>query len=128
MRDVSSSSPSPASRPVVDQRASLTRAAVTMTRALALESEQGSALVQSRAVIAESVRAAAEREALREELRGIVCTYVAALKSDGLPPEQALRLVKTAIEPALAYATDGLDSRIVIDDAVRWCVEEYYAR
>jgi hypothetical protein len=122
MPDLSSSS-----RTVADQRATLTRAAVTMTRALALESQRGAALHQSRSSIEESVRTGAEREALREELRVIVCAYVATLRAGGLPPEQTLRLVKTAIEPAMGYAAEGAASRAVVEDAVRWCVEEYYA-
>ena len=78
-------------------------------------------------------RAARDAErAAREELEAHVREWAARLRSEGAPPEVAVRRLKAAMEPALFSSRDhdGTDvewRRTVIGDAVRWFVESYYS-
>lgn len=73
----------------------------------------------------------AERDALRE-LEADVRRFANRLRTEGLPPEVAVRRLKATVEPVV-FATrdhDGGDvdwRRAVVGDVVRWFVESYYA-
>lgn len=73
----------------------------------------------------------AERDALRE-LEADVRRFANRLRTEGTPPEIAVRRLKATVEP-IVFATrdhDGGDvdwRRAVVGDVVRWFVEAYYA-
>ena len=62
---------------------------------------------------------------LRESLRESVATYVAALRRTDVPPERAIVLVKSAVLES--DLVPDKHHRQVIEDAVRWAVDAYYA-
>jgi len=73
----------------------------------------------------------AEREALRE-LEADVRQFANRLRTEGTPPEVAVRRLKATVEPVVYAARDhdGGDvdwRRAVVGDVVRWFVEAYYA-
>jgi hypothetical protein len=53
-----------------------------------------------------------------EALRGSLCSYVGALKANGVPPERMLTEVKRLLGPTLPSS--------LVEQAVKWCIEEYY--
>ena len=103
-------------------------AAVAHARHLELDIE---ALRQAAARTREETLAVrAETRAILEMLREDVCGYVRALRSAGEPPERVLRLVKNAVEPELAAGRIGRDpewERVLLQDVVTWCLDEYFA-
>jgi len=85
---------------------------------------------EMRALENEALREA-EREALRA-LEADVRQFASRLRTEGTPPEIAVRRLKATVEPVV-FATrdhDGADvdwRRAVVGDVVRWFVEAYYA-
>ena len=81
--------------------------------------------------LAETAALRAETRPILEMLREDVCGYVRALRAAGEPPERVLRLVKTAVEPELvAGSLAGRDpdwERVLLQDVVTWCIDEYFA-
>jgi hypothetical protein len=73
----------------------------------------------------------AERDALHA-LEADVRRFASQLRTEGTPPEVAVRRLKATVEPVV-FAThdhDGGDvdwRRAVVGDVVRWFVESYYA-
>jgi hypothetical protein len=65
----------------------------------------------------------------RAEMRKTVESYAAAMRLDGLPPEQALRLIKGAVAQGLkpVVASEDPDATTVVNDAVAWGIAAYYA-
>ena len=80
----------------------------------------------------ERARRDAERAA-RDELEADVRRFAERLRRDGAPPEQGVRQIKSAVEPAVFTSTRGNDGadvewrRALVGDVVRWFVESYYA-
>jgi len=80
----------------------------------------------------ERARRDAEHSA-RTELEADVRRFAERLRQDGAPPEQGVRQIKSAVEPAVfnsARGSDGADvewRRALVSDVVRWFVEAYYA-
>jgi hypothetical protein len=62
---------------------------------------------------------------LRETLRESVMVYAAALRRTSVPPERAVVLVKTAVIES-DFCPDK-HNRHVVEEAVRWAVDAYYA-
>jgi hypothetical protein len=63
------------------------------------------------------------------ELRALIRHVTRHLRNEEVPPERALATVK-ALLPAIPRANDTfgvVDARRVRDDAIRWCIVEYYA-
>jgi hypothetical protein len=46
------------------------------------------------------------------------------LKASCLPPERVLAVVKQRVVAAIGRRTVRADA--IVDDVVRWCIEEYY--
>jgi hypothetical protein len=68
--------------------------------------------------------AAAVVEARRQAVRQLVCASVMDLKASCLPPERVLAVVKQRVVAAIGRRTVRADA--IVDDVVRWCIEEYY--
>ena len=119
-----------------DQRVALLGRASKAIRLAHLTAEDGvsvhDALMddEMRALENEALREA-EREALRA-LEADVRQFASRLRTEGTPPEVAVRRLKATVEPVV-FATrdhDGGDvdwRRAVVGDVVRWFVEAYYA-
>lgn len=63
------------------------------------------------------------------ELRALIRQVTRHLRSDDVPPERTIVVIKSLL-PAVPRAKDTdhvLDARRVRDDAIRWCIVEYYA-
>jgi sulfur carrier protein ThiS len=72
---------------------------------------------------AREIRVEAAR--LRESLRESVAAYAAALRKTDIPPERAIVLVKSAVVESDSYPDKH--HRQVVEEAVRWAVDAYYA-
>lgn len=80
---------------------------------------------------AKFVRAAYDRAVQGDslELRALIRQVTRHLRSDDVPPERTVVVVKSLL-PAAPRANDTdrlLHARRVRDDAIRWCIVEYYA-
>ena len=114
----------------------LARASLAVRRAHAAhadEQELLAAVAEATMIeLEERARRDAERGA-RAELEADVRRFAARLRQDGAPPEQGVRQLKSAVEPAVFASTRGRDGadvgwrRAVLGDVVRWFVEAYYA-
>ena len=67
----------------------------------------------------------AEAAALRDSLRDSVMAYVAVLRGTRVPPERAIVLVKSAVIES--DSCRDRHHRGVVEEAVRWAVDAYYA-
>ena len=64
------------------------------------------------------------------ELRALIRHVTRHLRSEDVPPERTVATVK-ALLPAIPRASDTfgmVDARRVREDAIRWCIIEYYAQ
>jgi hypothetical protein len=79
--------------------------------------------------VGRAIAAATAKGGSSAELERIVRTYVRALKSAEVPPEQALRRVKDVVRTptpaAIPERGPGGPERLA-DDLVAWFVAEYY--
>jgi hypothetical protein len=66
-----------------------------------------------------------EAAELRETLRHSVTAYVAVLRRTDVPPERAIVMVKTVIVES--DPCPDKHHRHVVEEAVRWAVDAYYA-
>ena len=114
----------------------LARASLAVRRAHAAHADEQELL----AAFAEATMVELEERALRDaeraartELEADVRRFAARLRQDGAPPEQGVRRIKVAVEPAVfassrgGEATDVEWRRAVLGDVVRWFVESYYS-
>ncbi len=62
---------------------------------------------------------------LRDRLHDSVATYVSLLRRNDVPPERAIILVKSAMIES--DSCPDKHHRHVIEEAVRWAVDAYYA-
>jgi hypothetical protein len=62
---------------------------------------------------------------LRDSLRDSVVAYVSVLRHIEIPPERAIVLVKSAVIES--DACPDKHNRHVVEEAVRWAVDAYYA-
>ena len=67
----------------------------------------------------------AQAAELRESFRDSVMAYAAALRGTDVPPERAVVLVKSAVVESAFYPDKH--HRHVVEEAVRWAVDAYYA-
>jgi hypothetical protein len=106
--------------PTLHERAAAALAAARKAaeRYVQLRRKAQATLGQTREILAETAR-------LRDDLRDSVTRYVLMLRGAAVPPERAVILVKNAV-----FESDGYpDShhREVVEEAVRWAVDAYYA-
>jgi hypothetical protein len=119
-----------------DRAALLTRASLAVRRAHATHADEQELL----AALAEATMIELEERALSDAERGAraelevdVRSFATRLRQDGAPPEQGVRQIKSAVEPAVFVSTRGSDGadvewrRALVGDVVRWFVESYYA-
>jgi hypothetical protein len=67
----------------------------------------------------------AQATLMSESLRDSVAAYVSALRRTEVPPERAIVLVKSAVLESDSYPDEH--HRRVVEEAVRWAVDAYYA-
>jgi hypothetical protein len=108
--------------------------------AIALAAE---ATARTRSLLTEIMLLREANESLRRETHELICachqrradmrrtieSYAAAMRQDGLPPEQALRLIKGAVTLGLkpVVASEDPDAELVVSDAVAWGIAAYFA-
>jgi hypothetical protein len=64
----------------------------------------------------------------RDDMRVAVQSYAAALKSEGVPPERALLLIKSAMKAGIdARACDDLEAERLFAEGVSWGIRAYFA-
>jgi hypothetical protein len=61
-------------------------------------------------------------------MRLAVQTYAGLLRRDGVPPERALLLIKSAIKSGVEATTCGeVEADRLVGDGVTWGIHAYYA-
>lgn len=64
----------------------------------------------------------------RDEMRIAVQSYAASLKGDGVPPERAVLLIKSAMKAGIdATLCDDFDAERLFADGVSWGIRAYFA-
>ena len=106
--------------PTLRERAAAAMAAARRAaeRYVQLRRKTEATLNQTRELFAEATR-------LRNELRDSVTAYVLVLRRTDIPPERAVILVKSAVIESDRYPDSH--HREVVEEAVRWAVDAYYA-
>jgi hypothetical protein len=66
---------------------------------------------------------------LRVDMRQAIAQYAEVLRADGVPPERALILLKTALKDGLGACDDPGDATAeqLLHDGVDWAIDAYYA-
>src|SRR4051812_8851583 len=66
--------------------------------------------------------------ALRSEMRAAVASYAESLRAGGVPPEQAVVLLKRALQKGVAAGDDIDESAAeqVVHEGVDWAIDAYY--
>jgi hypothetical protein len=104
--------------------------------AAAESAARSSALLAEIAIMRQVTRALRdEREALlescrqsRDDMRLAVQTYAELLRRDGVPPERALLLIKSAIKAGVEATTCGdVEADRLVGDGVTWGIHAYFA-
>jgi len=97
---------------------------------------RASALLTEIAIMREANRALrGERDAMleqcrrsRDEMRVAVQTYAGLLRRDGVAPERALLLIKTALKTGIEATTCGeVEANRLVGDGVTWGIDAFYA-
>ncbi len=89
---------------------------------LAIVRQSNQTLRDEREVLLDSCRQS------REEMRVAVQSYAAALKGDGVPPERAVLLIKSAMKAGIEVCQcDDLDAERLFGDGVTWGILAYFA-
>jgi hypothetical protein len=97
---------------------------------------QSSALLSEIAIMRQTNRALRdERDAMlencrqsRDEMRLAIQTYAELLRRDGVPPERALLLIKSAIKSGIEATSCGeVEADRLVGDGVTWGIHAYYA-
>jgi hypothetical protein len=66
--------------------------------------------------------------AARRRMQEAVRLYAESLRREGVPPERALVLLKTAVQSGLTNPChDETTAEEVLHEGVEWCIEAYYA-
>ena len=113
----------------------LARASAAVRRAHATSEDAGKTRAVSEEVRMSVLESLALLEAEREAIRSLevdVRRFADRLRTEGTPPEIAVRQLKAAVEPVVfssreQQAGDVEWRRAVAGDVVRWFVEAYYA-
>jgi hypothetical protein len=112
----------------------LARASLAVRRAHAAHADEQELLAALAAATMLEERGRSDVEhAVRDELEAHVRRFAERLRQDGAPPEQGVRQIKSAVEPAVFGSARGSDGpavewrRALVGDVVRWFVESYYA-
>jgi hypothetical protein len=65
----------------------------------------------------------------RSQMRIAVANYVSTLRAGGVSPERSIVLVKSAVHEGLEQAPECAEhiSKDLVDHAVSWCIDAYYA-
>ena len=75
-----------------------------------------------KSVHATGQQAAAGRQALREA----ISRYAGLLKQLGTPPERTLFLLKRLVRESVSPVIDEVETMLLLQNVVVWCVEGYY--
>lgn len=76
-----------------------------------------------RSIHATGQQAAAGRQALREA----ISRYSGLLKDLGTPPERTLFLLKRLVRESVSPVVDEVETMLLLQNVVVWCVEGYYS-
>lgn len=103
------------------------RTRARLLRALLGRERASIAIARSAELVREPDHILQEAAALRDELRAGVIAYAREMHDEGVPPEQMLVEIKTAMREILPVELDVTASRELMADAVRWSIDAYYA-
>jgi hypothetical protein len=104
-------------RALADARAGLVRNESLQAESRQLMDASRTAIMQSQAL----------RVSLRASLRISVSDYARRLHDEQVPPERMVVLVKALVREGLPPHADVIERRELMDSAVRWSIEAYYA-
>jgi hypothetical protein len=112
----------PGSHPAVIAAAEAAARSSALLAEIAIMRQANRALRDEREALLESCRLS------RDEMRRAVQTYAGLLRNDGVPPERALLLIKSAIRSGIeATACGEVEAERLVGDGVTWGIHAYYA-
>lgn len=117
-------SPALGTREHIQQTVAQARKTIASARAQTASSE--SLLMRAEALLQDSERIVQESLAVRAQICDSITAYVHCLRSEKLPPQQVVILLKSAIREATPAGLDATAARVLMEDAVRWGIEAYY--
>jgi hypothetical protein len=79
-----------------------------------------------RRLAADRARLAGDRRRVRHELRAMLVDYTAALRSERVPPERMVILIKSLADQALGPVRSP-ETNPLRADLLLWAIESYYA-
>jgi hypothetical protein len=121
-RDESIGRPKIGSHPAVIAATEAAARSSALLAQIAIMRQANRALRDEREAILESARQS------RDEMRCAVQTYAELLKRDGVAPERALLLIKSAIKAGIEATECGeVESGRLVDDGVTWGINAFYA-
>jgi hypothetical protein len=121
-RDATSGVAAPASHPAVIAAAEAAARSSALLAEIAVMRQINRTLRDEREALLESCRQS------RDDMRLAVQTYAELLKRDGVPPERALLLIKSAIRSGIEATTCGeVEGDRLVGDGVTWGIHAYYA-
>jgi hypothetical protein len=107
-------------------RQTLDRSRLAIKAARERTRSSSSLLARSEALVGASAILVQASLAIRAELRASVTAYARHLRTDGVPPERMLVLVKSAVREATPAELDAVEARDLMEDVVRWSIDAYY--
>jgi len=114
--------PAPGSHPAVIAAAEAAARSSALLAEIAIMRQANRALRDEREALLEGCRQS------RDEMRLAVQTYAGLLRNDGVPPERALLLIKSAIKRGIEATSCGeVEAERLVGDGVTWGIHAYYA-
>jgi len=114
--------PGPGSHPAVIAATQAAARSRALLAEIAMIRQANRALRDEREALLESCRQT------RDDMRQAIQTYAALLKSDGVPPERALLLIKSAMKSGIQATTCGeVEADRLVGDGVAWGIHAYFA-
>jgi hypothetical protein len=101
------------------------RAAAARARARVAAEQYVQLRRRAEAALDEARDLCAQTAELQASLRDSVAAYVSMLRRTDVPPERAIVMVKSAVVESDSYPDKH--HRFVVEEAVRWAVDAYYA-
>lgn len=105
---------------VVAAIAAVGRARMLAERAADLRSTTQTLRAEYESLLADCRRSAAE-------LREAIIMYTRELRASGVPPDQALQMVRETLRSEIHASNPTPDIGGELDDATEWCLQAYYA-
>ena len=112
---------------MLEVRRTLHRVALATAEARARHERSLALLDRARVLLDDSSRIIQGASVARTEAKAAVTALVVRLRTEGLPPQRVLIVLKDAARDAAPPELELIDQRSLVEDVVRWSIAAYYA-